>query len=90
MLREGKGNSKVYKNYSSALHISRIFSSLDVIQVKKTKFGHHFVVLERIARVKNALINLSLSEEWEKFKKGGARATMEHNVVKEIVLDDDF
>ena len=87
---KAKGIVKYIKNHFSALHIFRTFSSLDVIKVNKTRFGHHYIILERIAHVKNALINLVLSVEWDKLKKGGVRENMEHDGVRQIVLDDDF
>ncbi|XP_042490785.1 uncharacterized protein LOC122070656 [Macadamia integrifolia] len=77
-------------NHSSAMYIFRTFPALDVIRVSKSRFGHHFVVLEGIARVKNALVNLVLSEEWEKLKRGGSKSNLEHEEVKRTILDDDF
>ncbi|XP_059628538.1 uncharacterized protein LOC132271233 [Cornus florida] len=87
---KAKGVVNYIKNHSFALYIFRTFSALEVIQVKKTRFGHHFVVLDRLFRVKNALISAVLSEEWEALKKGTSRSKLEHDQIKKIVLDDEF
>ncbi len=58
--------------------------------MKKTRFGHHYAVLERLFRVKNGLISMVLNDEWEELKKGSSRSNLEHDQVKKVVLDDEF
>ncbi|KAJ4971552.1 hypothetical protein NE237_004651 [Protea cynaroides] len=77
-------------NHSSAKYIFLTFPALDVIQFSKSRFGHHFILLEGIVQVKNVLVNLVLSEEWEKLKRGGSKLNLEHEEVKRTILDDDF
>ena len=68
----------------------RKFSALDVLQVKKRRDGQHFVVLEGILRLKNDLINMVLSKEWENLKKGKSKSSMDHEEVRRTILEDDF
>ncbi|KAF9593373.1 hypothetical protein IFM89_022072 [Coptis chinensis] len=63
--------------------------ALEVIQVKKTRFGSHYIMLERVVRVKKHLISLVLSDEWEKIKKGRSK-NIKHEKVKKTILDDEF
>lgn len=79
---------KYVKNHSKALYIFRAFSALDVLQVKKTRFGSHYVLLERVVRVRNSLLNMVLSDDWEKIKKGQSK--VEHELVMKTILDNDF
>ncbi|KAL3849608.1 hypothetical protein ACJIZ3_011490 [Penstemon smallii] len=88
--RKAKGILDYLKTHSSSLYAFRTFSELDGLRVKKRKYGQHFLVLERILRVKSALINMILSEEWEKLKSGRSKAQMDHDDVKKVILDDEF
>ncbi|GFZ17828.1 hypothetical protein Acr_26g0010980 [Actinidia rufa] len=85
-----KGVTNYLKNHSSSLNIFRMFPELDGFLVKKTRYGQHFLVLERTLRVKNALINMVLSEEWDKLTRGRSKSKMEHETVRKTSLDDDF
>ncbi|KAG6760646.1 hypothetical protein POTOM_033820 [Populus tomentosa] len=42
-----------------------------------------------MSTVKNALINLVLSEEWGELKKGRLNSSMGHGELKKVVTDDD-
>ncbi|KAL5723597.1 hypothetical protein ACHQM5_006977 [Ranunculus cassubicifolius] len=76
-------------NHISTLYQFNTFSELQVFQVKKPRFGSHYVLLERVVQMKSSLINMVLSEEWDFFGKGST-INAEHEQVKRIVLDDDF
>ncbi|KAL5731797.1 hypothetical protein ACHQM5_004494 [Ranunculus cassubicifolius] len=65
-------------------------SRSDVDAVIKTRFGSHYVMLERIVRVKRHLINMVLSEEWGKIKKGWSKQNTDSDHVRKTVLDEDF
>ncbi|CAL1355405.1 unnamed protein product [Linum trigynum] len=90
LYKKAKGIVKYIRNHSMVLHIFRKFSALDVIQVKKTRFGHHFVVLERLSKLKNHLISMVLSDEWESLKNGKSTSNLSHDEVKNTILDADF
>ncbi|KAL3829149.1 hypothetical protein ACJIZ3_017951 [Penstemon smallii] len=81
---------KYVRTHSMVLYIFRKFSALEVIQVKKTRFGHHYVVLERINRLKNHLISMVLSEEWDRIKCGSSSSKLQHEEIKRTILDSDF
>ncbi|PSR89905.1 50S ribosomal protein [Actinidia chinensis var. chinensis] len=85
-----KGVTNYLKNHSSSLNIFRMFPELDGFLVKKTRYGQHVLVLERTLRVKNALINMVLSEEWDRLTRGRSKSKMEHDTVRKTILDDDF
>lgn len=85
-----KGVTNYLKNHSSSLYMFRTFPELDGFQAKKRRYGQHFLVLERVLRVKNALINMVLCEEWDKLKRGRSHSKMEHDEVRKAILDDDF
>ncbi|KAL3834370.1 hypothetical protein ACJIZ3_009106 [Penstemon smallii] len=78
---------KYVRTHSMVLYIFRKFSALEVIQVKKTRFGHHYVVLERINRLKNHLISMVLSEEWDRIKCGSSSSKLQHEEIKRTILD---
>lgn len=85
-----KGVTDYLKNHSLSLYIFRTFPELDGFQVKKRRYGEHFLVLDRILRVKNALISMVLSEEWNKLKRGRSNSKMQHDTLRKTILDDDF
>lgn len=85
-----KGIMNYLKRHSSSLYIFRTFPELDILRLKKRRYGQHYLVLERILRVRNALINMVLSEEWEKLKRGMSKSKMDHDGVRRTVLDDEF
>ncbi|OVA14104.1 dTDP-4-dehydrorhamnose reductase [Macleaya cordata] len=43
-----------------------------------------------MVRLKDALIGMVSSEEWEKIKSGSSRSNVQHEDVKRTILDDDF
>ncbi len=45
---KAKGVLDDIKNHTFVLHIFRTFSVLDVIQVNKTRFAHHYAVFEHL------------------------------------------
>ncbi|KAL3820011.1 hypothetical protein ACJIZ3_005916 [Penstemon smallii] len=85
-----KGFVKYVKIHSMVLYIFRKFSALEVIQAKKTRFGHHYVVLQRVNRLKNHLISMALSEEWDKIKCGSSSSKLRHQEISSTILDSDF
>ncbi|KAJ7947908.1 DUF659 domain-containing protein [Quillaja saponaria] len=88
--QQAKGIMNYIKNHSSSFHVFRKFSALNALQVKKRRYGQHFVVIERILRLKSDLINMVLSEEWDRLKKGRSKSSMEHEEVRKIILNDNF
>ena len=61
--QRAKGVVKYIKTHSMVSFFLKKFSTLEVIQVKKIRFGHHYVALERLFRVKSSLISMVLSED---------------------------
>lgn len=79
-----------FSSHSLSLYILRSFPDLDVFQVKKRRYGQHFLLLDRFLQVKNILINMVLSEEWDKIKRGQSKSVLGDDMVRMIILDDDF
>ena len=86
---KGKTVVKYIKNHSSCQFLFKTFSALDLLKAKKTRFGHHFIVLQRLVTVRASLVSVALSNQWESLRRG-ASAPDQHDTVQKTVLDDDF
>ncbi|KAK3014074.1 hypothetical protein RJ639_010328 [Escallonia herrerae] len=68
---------------------NKTFHSLELLKVKKkTRFGHHFIVLTRLITVRVGLVSMVLSKQWENLRKNGIRE--EHDNTQQTIMDDDF
>lgn len=78
------------RNHSLVVNIFRKFPALKVLQVKKTRYGHHCVEMERLYKLKETLISMvSDDDEWESMR-GTSKAMLTHDTAKEIILDEHF
>ncbi|KAK9698531.1 hypothetical protein RND81_08G111000 [Saponaria officinalis] len=53
--KKGKEIVKYFKNHQNAQHMFRTHSDLELLKVAKTRFGSHFLLLERLSRCRGAL-----------------------------------
>ncbi|CAL5328732.1 unnamed protein product [Camellia sinensis] len=87
--KRGKEVVKYIKNHSSCQYLFKTFSGLDLLKAKKTRFGHHFIVLQRLVKVKPALLSMALSKQWENLRKNTS-SPHQHDIVHQTIMDDDF
>ncbi|XP_028101048.1 uncharacterized protein LOC114300362 [Camellia sinensis] len=87
--KRGKEVVKYIKNHSSCQYLFKTFSGLDLLKAKKTRFGHHFIVLQRLVKVRPALLSMALSKQWENLRKNTS-SPHQHDIVHQTIMDDDF
>ncbi|KAF7112909.1 hypothetical protein RHSIM_RhsimUnG0179600 [Rhododendron simsii] len=63
--KRGKAVVKYIKNHSACQSLFKSFSSLELLKSKKTRFGHHFIVIQRLVKVRASLVSMALSKQWE-------------------------
>ncbi|KAL7184659.1 hypothetical protein ACSBR2_026746 [Camellia fascicularis] len=79
----------IKKNHSSCQCLFKTFSGLDLLKAKKIRFGLYFIVLQRLVKVRPALLSIALSKEWENLRKSTLSAH-QHDIVHQTILDVDF
>ncbi|KAI8561094.1 hypothetical protein RHMOL_Rhmol04G0310100 [Rhododendron molle] len=82
--KRGKAVVKYIKNHSACQSLFKSFSSLEL-----TRFGHHFIVIQRLVKVRASLVSMALSKQWDCLKRTTS-SPEQHDNVQQTVLDDDF
>ncbi|XP_057497393.1 uncharacterized protein LOC130782121 [Actinidia eriantha] len=87
--KRGKAVVKYIKNHSSCQFLFKSFSPLELLKSKKTRFGHHFIVIQRLVKVRASLVSMALSKQWESLRRTTSTPE-QHDLIQQTVLDDDF
>ncbi|XP_057469642.1 uncharacterized protein LOC130758708 [Actinidia eriantha] len=87
--KRGKAVVKYIKNHSSCQFLFKSFSPLELLKSKKTRFGHHFIVIQRLVKVRASLVSMALSKQWESLRRTTSTPE-QHDLIQHTVLDDDF
>ena len=86
---KGKAMVKYIKNHSSCQFLYKTFSDLELFKTKKTRFGHVFIVMQRLVTVTAYLVAMALSNHWETLRRSSSDPN-QHDIVKKTVMDEDF
>ena len=86
---KGKAMVKYIKNHSSCQFLYKTFCDLELLKTKKTRFGHVFIVMQRLVTVRASLVAMALSNHWETLRRNSSDPN-QHDIVKKTVMDDDF
>ncbi|KAG5561819.1 hypothetical protein RHGRI_004760 [Rhododendron griersonianum] len=86
---KGKAVVKYIKNHGSCQFLYKTFSDLELLITKKTRFGHVFIVMQRLVTVRNSLVAMALSNHWETLRRNSSDPN-QHDTIKKIVMDEDF
>lgn len=86
---KGKDVVRYIKNHSSSQALFKSFSQLQLLKAKKTRFGHHYIVVQRLVNVRAALVSMALSSQWENLRRSSSDPD-KHDAVQETVMNDDF
>ena len=86
---KGKAMVKYIKNHSSCQFLYKTFSDLELFKTKKTRFGHVFIVMQRLVTVRASLVAMALSNHWETLRRSSSDPN-QHDIVKKTVMDEDF
>ncbi|KAG5540988.1 hypothetical protein RHGRI_021021 [Rhododendron griersonianum] len=87
--KKGQAVVKYIKNHSSSQALFKSFSQLQLLKAKKTRFGHHYIVMHRIEKVRSALVSMVLSSQWGNLRRSSS-APEEHDNVRDTIMNDDF
>ncbi|KAG5542097.1 hypothetical protein RHGRI_021826 [Rhododendron griersonianum] len=87
--KRGKAVVKYIKNHSACQSLFKSFSRLELLKSKKTRFGHHFTVIQRLVKVRASLVSMALSKQWG-YLKMTTSAPEQHDIIQQTVLDEDF
>ncbi|KAF7150398.1 hypothetical protein RHSIM_Rhsim02G0002400 [Rhododendron simsii] len=87
--KKGKAMVKYIKNHSSSQALFKSFSQLQLLKAKKTRFGHHYIVMHRLEKVRSALVSMVLSSQWGNLRRSSS-APEEHDNVRDTIMNDDF
>ncbi|KAL7258061.1 hypothetical protein ACSBR1_004224 [Camellia fascicularis] len=87
--KKGKEVVKYIKNHSSCQYLFKTLFGLDLLKAKKTRFGHRFIVLQCLVKVRPALLSMALSKQWKNLRKS-TPSPLQHDIVHQTIMDDDF
>ncbi|GFZ14657.1 hypothetical protein Acr_24g0008470 [Actinidia rufa] len=87
--KRGKAVVKYIKNHGSCQFLFKSFSPLELLKSKQTRFGHHFIVIQRLVKVRASLVSMALSKQWESLRRK-ASTPEQHDLIQQTILDDDF
>ncbi|CAL5373759.1 unnamed protein product [Camellia sinensis] len=87
--KKGKAIVKYIKNHSSCQYLFKTFSALELLKAKKTRFGHNFIVLQRLVKVRPSLMSMALSKQWDYLRRSSS-SPEQHDIVQQTIMDDDF
>ncbi|XP_076916066.1 uncharacterized protein LOC143575638 [Bidens hawaiensis] len=88
---KGKTIVKYFMNHGQALSMFRENSKLELLQVAKTRFASHYILLKRLTLYREALsttISLNSWRDWA--KQGDEQARNAAQTVVNIIRDDNF
>ncbi|KAF7144768.1 hypothetical protein RHSIM_Rhsim04G0118200 [Rhododendron simsii] len=86
---KGKAVVKYIKNHGSCQFLYKTFSDLELLKTKKTRFGHVFIVMQRLVTVRSSLVAMALSNHWETLRRSSSDPN-QYDTVKKIAMDEDF
>ncbi|XP_058189011.1 uncharacterized protein LOC131306645 [Rhododendron vialii] len=86
---KGKAVVKYIKNHGSCQFLYKTFSDLELLKTKKTRFGHVFIVMQRLVTVQSSLVAMVLSNHWETLRRSSSDPN-QHDTIKKTVMEEDF
>ncbi|KAL7246027.1 hypothetical protein ACSBR2_001205 [Camellia fascicularis] len=61
-------------------YLFKTFSALELLKAKETRFGHNFIVLQRLVKMRPSLMSMALSKQWDNLRRSSS-SPEQHDIV---------